>query len=131
MNRVRSLDWRFLLPVPPSGRFQRLALIGADTTTVQAAIAGGLAAEVVDALDGEASADAVVCLRSVPMSIETAVATLAPGASYTSRSIGDQVPGSDATATLRRLARLGLYPIGRYWAHPQFDEPGVTPARRP
>ena len=59
------------------------------------------------------------------MSIETAVATLAPGASYTSRSIGDQVPGSDATATFEDFARLGLYPIGRYWAHPQFDEPGV------
>jgi len=125
MNRVRSLDWRFLLPVPPSGRFQRLALIGADTTTVQAAIAGGLAAEVVDALDGEASADAVVCLRSVPMSIETAVATLAPGGLLYLEV--DRGPGarSDATATLRRVARLGLYPIGRYWAHPQFDEPGV------
>ena len=125
MNGIRSLDWRFLLPLPPSGRFERLALIGADEATLRAAVEAGVADDVVEGLDGNATANAVVCLHPARIRIEAAVATLAPAGVLYLEFEGGLRGRREAAAATRTCARLGLHLIGRYWPHPHFDEPVV------
>jgi Phosphotransferase enzyme family len=125
MNGLRSLDWRLLLPTPPSGRFERLALIGTDEPAVAAARAAGVAADVVTRLDAGTRVDAIVCLRPASIPLEAAAAALAPGGVlYLEAERGRGVRAA-ADATLAQLPRLGLHVVGRYWPHPRFDEPEV------
>jgi aminoglycoside phosphotransferase (APT) family kinase protein len=125
VNAIRSLDWRFLLPLPPTGRFERLALLGADEATLRAAVEAGVAADVVDGLDGNASANAVVCLQRARIRMEAVVATLAPdGVLYLEFERGLR-GRREAAAAARTCAGLGLHLIGRYWPSPSLDEPTV------
>jgi hypothetical protein len=125
MNGLRSLDWRLLLPVPPSGRFERLAFIGADDAAIASARAAGIAGDVVTRLDAGVRADAIVCLQHARVPLEAAAAALAPGGVLyleVERGRGVRAGGDAAVA---QLAWLGLRAVGRYWPHPGFDEPEV------
>ena len=125
MNGLRSLDWRLVLPVPPSGRFERLALIGSDEAAIAAARAAGIAADVVTRLDAGTQADAVVCLRRASVRLEDAAGALAPGGVlYLEVERGRGVRAA-ADAAVAQLAGFGLHTVGRYWPHPAFDEPEV------
>src|SRR3954467_7784734 len=62
---ARRIDWRFLLPVPPSFRFDKVVLVDADDDLVEAFEATGLAAKVHTTL-GDRDADLVaVCSPAV------------------------------------------------------------------
>jgi hypothetical protein len=125
MNGLRSLDWRLLLPAPPSGRFERLALIGADDAAIAAARAAGVAGDVVTRLDAGVRADAIVCRQRASVSLEAAAAALAPGGVlYLEVDRGWGVRAG-ADAAVAQLAGLGLQAVGRYWPHHGFDEPEV------
>jgi hypothetical protein len=108
MNGLRSLDWRLLLPAPPSGRFERLALIGADDAAIAAARAAGVAGDVVTRLDAGVRADAIVCRQRASVSLEAAAAALAPGGVlYLEVDRGWGVRAG-ADAAVAQLAGLGL-----------------------
>jgi len=59
--KARRLDWRFLLPVPPSHTFDKAVLIGADSDVVEAFVSSGVA-RVVSTAPGDRDADLVAVL---------------------------------------------------------------------
>lgn len=100
-------------------------MVGADETTLHAAVEARVAREVVGGLEQAAPADAVVCLHGSRVASEAAVAALAPdGVLYLEVDRG-RGARSNADIAVRELARLGLRPVGSYWPHPSFDEPEV------
>ena len=90
MNALRSLDWRLLLPLPPSGRFERLALIGADEATIEPRSPPGSPRTSSRARPG-ARANAVVCLQRAGFRSRLQWRRSPPAESSTSRSSADGV----------------------------------------
>jgi aminoglycoside phosphotransferase (APT) family kinase protein len=124
VNGIKSLDWRFLLPTPTRGRFERLVLAGATEAKAELVSAAGVAADVSRDLDGRRSADAVVCLGGTRVDLEQAAATLRPaGVLYVEVERGGA--RAKPLRTLRRLHALGLRVVGVYWPHPGFELPNV------
>ncbi len=98
---LRRLDWRYLIPTPPTFTFDRITLIGADDQLCHAVVAIGLAKEVSTTL-GDHDADLVAVLspaRVVPGQIVNAVR---PGGTIYIEV--DRRQGGSRSVTPRRLA---------------------------
>jgi hypothetical protein len=124
--RIRSLDldWRFLLPPPQDGKYDRLLLLGAPADAAEQVESLGLAREV--ALEPTAQkADAVICASGARLSLQDAAAYLGPrGVLYYEAASGKCRPGGVSPAhLLRTLRRLELVSAGLYWVHPTFTGP--------
>ncbi|HZO96601.1 MAG TPA: hypothetical protein VFB42_04435, partial [Gaiellaceae bacterium] len=111
-----DLDWRFLLPAPPDGRFERLLLLGGPPAVAELAARVGLARAVT--LDPSERGDAVVCLHGAPLSLEQAAARVEPGGVLYYEALRRGVPRLSRAAA--SLSGLGLVPCGIYWVHPAF-----------
>ena len=83
---LRRLDWRYLIPTPPTFTFDRITLIGADHQLCDAVVAIGLAKEVSTAL-GEHNADLVAVLSPAPWYQDKSSTQYALAGRSTSRSI--------------------------------------------
>jgi PST family polysaccharide transporter len=76
---LRAADWRFLLPGPRNGRFERLVLLGASPELMELVRALDLAETVSSELGAESSADAVVALHGARVRFDDVAHCLAPG----------------------------------------------------
>ena len=76
---LRVIDWRFLLPTPPTRRFRRLAMLGSPRGGVERAMLAGLADDVVATLRGMSTADAVVAYAAAGEAIPEIAAAVGPG----------------------------------------------------
>jgi hypothetical protein len=113
-----DVDWRFLLPRPPAGRFRRLILLGAPEGVASRVEQVGLAEEV--ALSPGGRADAVVRLAGARATLRECAALVDRGGAllYEAR----RSPAARAAAAPGRLVReLGLTPRGLWWVHPGFN----------
>jgi hypothetical protein len=75
---ARRIDWRFLLPVPPSFMFDKVVLVDADEDLVRAFEATGLAAKV-DTRLGEHDADLVAVCWPSTANVKDVVNATRPG----------------------------------------------------
>ena len=99
----RAADWRFLLPRPASGRFDRLVVLGASPAMLRELARGELAREVSTALPHDGSASAVVVLPGAAAAPAALVAALRDdGAVYVEV---DRRRAGQRRASPRRVAR--------------------------
>ena len=76
---LRSVDWRFLLPVPPDTHFPHLAILGGPPGILVRAQLTGLTDYPTDALPAPGSADAVAAYEDAPYTIAEIAASVAQG----------------------------------------------------
>ena len=76
---LRSVDWRFLLPVPPDTRFRDLALLGGPRGVLLRAQLTGLSDDVTNALPAPGRAHAVAAYHDAPYGIAEIAASIADG----------------------------------------------------
>jgi glycosyltransferase involved in cell wall biosynthesis/aminoglycoside phosphotransferase (APT) family kinase protein len=119
-DRAGAADWRFLLPRPASGRYDRLAVPGAPDQLLDTLSAMGLAAEVTGVLPSDHSASAVVVLPGTLLPARALRGALADGGALyietDRRAVGCfwRTPGSwkrDLDALGVRVT--GVYAVGR------------------
>ena len=76
---LRSVDWRFLLPVPPDTHFPHLAILGGPPGVLARAQLTGLTDSPTDALPAQASAYAVAAHGDAPYTITEIAASIRQG----------------------------------------------------
>ena len=76
---LRSVDWRFLLPVAPDTRFPDLAVLGGPRGVLLRAQLTGLSHDVTDALPAPGRAHAVAAYHDAPYDIADIAASIAEG----------------------------------------------------
>ncbi len=121
--RVRRLDWRFLVPTPASGSFERLIMLGASLDLCQLAETLGVATRVERDLSAH-RADAVVVMRGVSADPRKLAAAVAPGG-IVYMEIDRRQPGALGRTprhVAAQLARAGLVPAAAWWTVPDFDD---------
>ncbi|MEO5842926.1 MAG: glycosyltransferase [Acidimicrobiales bacterium] len=118
---VRRLSWRFLLPLPPSGGFERLVVLGAKDALRASATFLGVAHSVDTMLDSSRPADVVAVLAdSGGSDVKEVVASLRPGGVLYWEV--DRRRAGQRLRTPRRLAAelhaLGLTTVATYALRP-------------
>ena len=113
---LRAADWRFLLPRPASGRFDRLVVLGADPPVLRALVAMDIAHEVIGELPSDRTASDVVVLPGCGVAPEALAAALRPGGSlYVEVDRRDATTASWTPARLRDALRAaGIVPHHGY-----------------
>lgn len=120
--RVRSWDWRALLPEPAGGAYRHLVILGGPPGLEEDAVRGGVAHRASRTAVPGTDADALVVLHDADTQLDASLRCLAPdGVVYVEvdrrrRGRWADTPGR----TARRLRRAGLTPSGTYWAGPDF-----------
>ena len=121
---LRRMDWRFLLPQPPDGKFRHLLLLGGSPTLAARLVAAHLAAKVTSEIQEGCQADAVVVLHKSAITIEQAAACLEPGGVFYQEIARTALLSLRTTPEQlrRRLEKYGLTLTGLYWAAPNFEQ---------
>ncbi len=119
---LRSLDWRFLLPSPPSGTYDHLLLLGGSPGLADAARAAPIADRVSVRLGDGLAFDAVAVLAGARVRLGDLRRHLRPGAAVYLEIDRRRRPwrGVLPPTLRRRVASAGLRPLGVYWAKPGF-----------
>lgn len=119
LNRIRRLDWRFLLPDPSLGR---VVYLGAAESGLLAALQASGVPVTVLAGDGDdherASFDTAVVARPTPHDLAAAAELLRPGGWLYAELRGS--PGA-ARRIADPLRRLGFAAAQRHWHWPDFE----------
>lgn len=125
---LRRLDWRFLLPHPPQGKFQHLRLFGGSRDLADLMVSANLAACVTCCSPAEPMqaepVDAVVILHGCDVDVARAVKGLVPGG-VLYQEIARRSPAAlrqTPARIRRRLQEAGLTPTGLYWVAPNFEQ---------
>ncbi len=120
---LRALDWRYLLPRPPSGAFERLVLLGGSEALAERIREQGVARAVSRAVVGDGTADALVALYPARLSWRDVARCLAPGGVFYAELQTPPWPGGWTMHRLRRrLSVAGLTPYGAYWVRPGLTD---------
>jgi GT2 family glycosyltransferase len=120
---LREADWRFLLPTPPSGIFDRVVVLGGSPDLGDRLVEAGIARDVVTEIPSGRSADALAILdgRLSPERLREAISSLVPGGAMycviDRRRFPSSLTATPATAQ-RFLQSLSLTPTGVYWIAP-------------
>lgn len=77
---LRSVDWRFLLPVPPDTRFPHVAILGGPPGVLVRAQLTGLSDHPIDSLPTRGAAHTVVAYDDAPHTISEIAASVGQGA---------------------------------------------------
>lgn len=119
---LRDLDWRFLLPWPADGAFQRLVLLGGTDDLAHRIVEVGLARQVSQTLSEGRLADALIILHPARVTAAAMADCLAPGGVfYYETRPPDGAPGSRWGQRLfASLQEVGLAPDGLFWVRPDF-----------
>jgi SAM-dependent methyltransferase len=121
---LRFADWRFLLPHPPDGQFQRLVLLGGPVGLAERVIEVGLARHVSHTIPLERSADAVIVLHGARAALREIARCLLPsGVLYCEidrRSLGFLASTPDRIR--RSIRKVGLFPTAMYAVVPDFSD---------
>jgi hypothetical protein len=121
---LRGIDWRFVLPSPPSGTFESLVLLGGPEDLARTIIESGVARRVSRVIPTDASADLVVRLSDASVSLVDAAECLAPtGVIYAEiRRPSRSHLRSHPRRIRRLLSRVGLHEPRVYWCPPDFED---------
>ena len=117
-ERLRALDWRFLLPAPAGGAFEHLVLLGGTPVAVRDAIDSGVALHATCEAPRTERADVVVCLRSAVGRLDDALRSLRPGGMLYVETGRDVNRAFRPAAVRRMLRQSGLSETGLYWCRP-------------
>lgn len=118
---LRRADWRFLLPAPESV-FQHLVLLGGPADLPERIIESGIARRVSVTLPADGFADAIAVLSDAQVQFRDAASCLMPGGAlyYEVDRRSPAHLGTTPRQVQNWLRRVGLTPIGVYWAAPDF-----------
>jgi hypothetical protein len=123
--RLRAIDWRFLLPVPPGRAFSHLLVLGGPGGVPARAQDAGLARRVSTELSAGGSADLVAAYADAPQEIrDIARAVAREGVLYL--EVDRARRGVRATTPARVAAMLrheGLTACAFYAMEPTIDDP--------
>ena len=121
---LRAVDWRFLLPHPPDGRFRHLVLLGDMPGLADRILEVGLARQVSDIIPEGRSVDAVVVHhRAHPMLAQIARCLVPGGMLYYEVDRRWLGPSASTPSRIRRsLRKVGLSPTALYAVMPDFSE---------
>jgi hypothetical protein len=119
---LRRADWRFLLPIPSSGRYRHLVLLGGPPGLAEL-LRGEEIAERIDTGRAE-GADLVVALADASIGPRQLAACVAPGG-VVYQEVDRRRLGSLTTTPARQqrdLAAAGLHPLWTHWVIPGFSQ---------
>lgn len=121
---LRDLDWRFLVPRPPTGRFPHLVLLGGSVALAESILGIGLARRVSRHVLRSRDADAVIMLHTARTSVEEAIGCLRRGgAFYGEIERGERWSFATMPGAIRRsLQRAGMAHTTIYWVAPNFEK---------
>lgn len=124
---LRAVDWRFLLPPPPEGKFRHLVLLGGPPGVAERINDLGLARMVSRDLPSERSVDAVVVLQDARVRFRDVARCLLPGGAlyYEINRRSPRNLLSTPRQVRRALRRAGLLPTGAYAVGPKLSSPRV------
>jgi len=115
----RWLDWRFLLPKPPSGAFRNLVLLGGPRSLPQEIKEAGIALRIQREIPAHRSADAIIVLHNSPVRLTASdiADCLLPGGVLYYESAHGTLPSLPFSARRirRSLKSKGLSLTGLYW----------------
>lgn len=120
---LRRADWRFLLPVSPTGAYEHLVLLGGPAGLADRLHEAGVARRISPKLPRDRSADAVIVLADSGVAPARAAQGVADGGVYYCE-IDRRRPARwhwTAGYVRRALERAGLTAIGEYWTVPDFE----------
>ncbi len=128
-DKLRRLDWRFLLPTPPEGSYAHVVVLGGPPGIDRQLIECGFVDRVSTHL-GDERVDAVVCLAGSIPSFDAVARRLRPGGvCYLEFDRSIRRPHGGMARAMRTS---GLIVTGTYWVRPDFTAPELfLPLDRP
>ena len=119
---LRRADWRFLLPVPPNGRFRHLLVLGGPSGLSDRLVEIGIADCASADLRAAAKADVVVILSGATVSPAEVAGHLAADAVLYWEVDRRRAIGRIGRRWIdRELGTAGMRRIGMYWVLPDFE----------
>lgn len=134
---IKAADWRFLLPVPPGGRYQLMAVVGGSPPLLDYLLRSGCTDRITDVLPDDSSASAVVILPDAPVAPRRLASALAGGGALY-LEVDRRLRGNRRSTPARMskelraagIAVTGVYAVGRRGLAPRryvpIDEPSAA-----
>jgi len=120
---LRRFDWRFLLPLPPKGRFEHLVVLGTPTSAAARLKELNLSDRLSVNPNVSAEADAVVVLAGAAVPPSAVAAFVQPGG-LVYWEIDRRASLAWTPGRLRRAMRnVGLFATSTYWVVPHHAAP--------